>query len=264
MKTYTFHVSLPRTGKCWRKIEIGADQTLEELHLAIQDAYEFDNDHLYSFFLSGKAWDKRTEYALPEGVSPYGDMIFDIPDDFAGEDDDFDEDDVEELPENFDLNTFIQEEVKQLTTNPEEAAQLSKFLEAVLNANEKQLKPLIEDFAKTTGQNPIMVRMQMNLLRSMRDEIEGEIKRDVRRVTIGELKLKVGKEFMYLFDYGDEWRFKLRVHAVNPDAPEGSYPRIVESVGKPPPQYPEMDEEDMDWGEEDDDGGFVIFVDDEE
>ncbi|MDY6875911.1 MAG: hypothetical protein SWK90_06890 [Chloroflexota bacterium] len=32
MKTYTFHVSLPGTGRVWRKIEMRADQTLEELH----------------------------------------------------------------------------------------------------------------------------------------------------------------------------------------------------------------------------------------
>jgi hypothetical protein len=28
---------------------------------------DFDSDHLYSFFMSGRAWDDRTEY-----VSPYG------------------------------------------------------------------------------------------------------------------------------------------------------------------------------------------------
>ena len=48
---------------------------------------------------------------------------------------------------------------------------------------------------------------------------------------------------MYLFDYGDEWRFKVRVCAINPDAPEDEYPRIVESVGKAPGQYPGWDEE---------------------
>jgi hypothetical protein len=48
------------------------------------------------------------------------------------------------------------------------------------------------------------------------------------------------QEFMYLFDYGDEWRFKVRVHVINEDAdPEAEYPRLVESVGEAPPQYPE-------------------------
>jgi hypothetical protein len=72
MKTYVFHVSLPGTGRTWRKIEIGAEQTLEDLHVAIQDAYEWDADHLYSFFMSGKAWDGNSEYSLPRGSSPWG------------------------------------------------------------------------------------------------------------------------------------------------------------------------------------------------
>jgi hypothetical protein len=46
---------------------------------------------------------------------------------------------------------------------------------------------------------------------------------------------------MYLFDYGDEWRFKVRVHAINPDAPAGDYPQTVESVGEAPEQYPRWD-----------------------
>ena len=50
MKTYTFHVSIPGFGRVWRKIEMEANQTLEYLHLAIQDAFEFENDHLHSYF----------------------------------------------------------------------------------------------------------------------------------------------------------------------------------------------------------------------
>ena len=66
MKTLTFHVSLPGTGRTWRKLELRADQTLEDLHFAIQDAFEWDADHMYSFFMSGKAWDTATEYAGPD------------------------------------------------------------------------------------------------------------------------------------------------------------------------------------------------------
>ena len=33
-------------------VEIDPASTLEELHLTIQDAVEFDNDHLYEFFIS--------------------------------------------------------------------------------------------------------------------------------------------------------------------------------------------------------------------
>lgn len=65
---YRFHVALAWKPDVWRRIELRGDQTLDELHEAIQEAFNWDNDHLYSFFLSGEAWDTETEY-----VSPYAD-----------------------------------------------------------------------------------------------------------------------------------------------------------------------------------------------
>ena len=101
MKTYTFHVSLSGTGRTWRKIELRADQTLEDLHFAILRAYEWSADHLYSFFMSGKAWDSSTEYALPEGYDPWGEPLND-------EEDEEDEG-IERTPEEHEqaLRTFF-------------------------------------------------------------------------------------------------------------------------------------------------------------
>ncbi len=42
-----------------------AYETLEELHLAIQAAYRWDNDHLYSFFLNGERYDERYGFNCP-------------------------------------------------------------------------------------------------------------------------------------------------------------------------------------------------------
>jgi hypothetical protein len=57
MKTYIFKVKLKHDKRIWRRIEILGSQTLDDLHMAIQEAFNFDADHLYSFFMSGKAWD---------------------------------------------------------------------------------------------------------------------------------------------------------------------------------------------------------------
>jgi len=40
----------------YRTIAIGASATLDDLHLAIQSAFRFDNDHLYAFFMDGEPW----------------------------------------------------------------------------------------------------------------------------------------------------------------------------------------------------------------
>ena len=64
---YRFKVSLANHKDVWRTIDVRSNQTLEDLHYAIQDAFGWDDDHLYAFFLSGKAWDTSTAYFRPEG-----------------------------------------------------------------------------------------------------------------------------------------------------------------------------------------------------
>ncbi|HEX5501195.1 MAG TPA: plasmid pRiA4b ORF-3 family protein [Thermomicrobiales bacterium] len=64
---YRLKVALAWDRKVWRAIEILDNQTLDDLHLAIQRAFDWDNDHLYAFFMSGRAWDRLTEIESPFG-----------------------------------------------------------------------------------------------------------------------------------------------------------------------------------------------------
>ncbi len=151
---YTFRVRIRRPAygssrkseRIWRDIEIAANQTLEDLGQAIPDAFEFDDPHLWSFFMSGRAWDASTEYALEGKSSLFG------------------------------------------------------------------------------------------LRRS----------RFANRVRIGDLALQgqAGqKEFLYIFDYGDEWHFSVKLVRVADAVERGAtYPRVVAEHGEAPPQY-EYDED---------------------
>lgn len=58
----------------------------------------------------------------------------------------------------------------------------------------------------------------------------------VNEVTIGELYLREGQQFMYLFDFGDEWTFSVTVQKINEgiDAVESG---IREKKGESPEQY---------------------------
>ena len=62
-QTLTVKVTYRGDPDAWFIFELRADQTLDHLHEAILDAADFDPDHLYSFYLSGNAWDEDTEYA---------------------------------------------------------------------------------------------------------------------------------------------------------------------------------------------------------
>jgi Plasmid pRiA4b ORF-3-like protein len=146
---YTFRVRIldgpyapPDDVDIWREIELRGDQTLADLGDQIVAAFDFDDEHLWSFFLSGRAWDASTAYTAVE-------------------------------------------------------------------------------------------------------EDEG---RPAERLRIRHAP--AGKEFMFLYDYGDEWRLGVKLARTGEIEPGADYPRVVASHGQAPPQYGA--EDDDDWDEEDD------------
>ncbi len=77
---------------------------------------------------------------------------------------------------------------------------------------------------------------------------EGGDSLSVKGTTVAQAFPKVGKAMTFLFDYGDEWRFRVEVLAHGEREPRKRYPKVVASVGKAPPQYPDPDD---DFDEED-------------
>lgn len=67
---FVFKVSL---GKIWRIIAISSEDTLHDLHLAIQDAFNFGNDHLYAFYMDNRRFsDYRFEHPYSDN-GPWAD-----------------------------------------------------------------------------------------------------------------------------------------------------------------------------------------------
>jgi pRiA4b ORF-3-like protein len=54
---------------------------------------------------------------------------------------------------------------------------------------------------------------------------------------------KVGTKMIFLFDYGDDWRFHVEMIGKGQKQPRVKYPKIVASVGEAPEQYPDYEEE---------------------
>ena len=130
---YHFKVSLGK--KLYRVIAIGSKDTFDDLHNAIQDAFDFDHDHLYAFFIDGKRWSQSGNTFW----SPHND---------------------EGIPA---------------------------------------------------------------------DAVE-----------IGTAGLFEGKSFLYLFDFGSEWRFNVTLESIVPRESEPENAKIIESVGENPDQYPDQ------------------------
>ena len=149
---YEFRVSLARD--CYREILCGGDYTFEDIHLAIQNAFDFDNDHLYAFYLDGKERSRRSVNAPYSNEPPFTDEVL-----------------------------------------------------------------------------------------------------------ISEVGLRVKQRFLYLFDFGDQWRFDVTLLSIKSSEDVPTRPVIVKSVGEAPEQYPLYDDDwDEEWnegdeGDESDDGG---------
>jgi hypothetical protein len=65
----------------------------------------------------------------------------------------------------------------------------------------------------------------------------------VRKTKIADAFPAVGHAMLFLFDYGDEWRFYVKMKATGIKLPNTRYPRIVASQGEAPEQYPEPNDE---------------------
>jgi len=259
MKTYTFHISLPGFGRVWRKVELAADQTLEDLHFAIQNAYDWDAAHLYSFFMSGEAWDSSTEYCLPEEAF---DLADDDPDQYEEWEDEEDEGDEGFEPE------IDEATADSLRTSMGDQPPPQSFEEmlALLQTNEELRTQVKKMMSEQFGVPAFMADMVLGnvgalmgmfgegLTATMPDVDDEEEAGDVRTTTLESLELQPDQSFLYLFDYGDEWQFNVRVHAVDENASSTiQYPRVVQIVGEAPPQYPDLEDEDEEEWEEDED-----------
>jgi hypothetical protein len=68
--------------------------------------------------------------------------------------------------------------------------------------------------------------------------------KSVKRTKIEQAFRTVGSKMTFLFDYGDEWHFKVEVIGIGKPEAKARYPRVVKTVGDAPPQYPAADNDD--------------------
>jgi hypothetical protein len=74
----------------------------------------------------------------------------------------------------------------------------------------------------------------------------------VKKTKIVQAFPQVGHKLIFLFDYGDEWLFRVSVQEQGTKQQKTRYPRVVASKGEAPEQYPDPDDYDEEelatWG----------------
>lgn len=253
MKTYTFHVSIPDAGQAWRKVELTGEQTLQDLHVAIQESLEWELDDDIAFFL---------------GDDPLGDgqqyVIFDIVDDEEDEED-WEEDEL--LDEDIE-DDLVDEEIEALVDTlppldigdkprPQSMQEMLDLLDSDPGVR-AQVGQMLTD---QLGVPSFLANMVLNNAKSLLSMMpEGMVSSltglgteplDAAETSLESLDLELGRTFFYVFGQ-DDWRFDVRVEAINAEADaEAAYPRLLQASGPAPEQY--VDEDDWLWGELDDD-----------
>lgn len=65
--------------------------------------------------------------------------------------------------------------------------------------------------------------------------------KSVKKTKINEVWKNIGDKMLFLFDYGDDWRFVVELAGFGETQPKIKYPRMIKSTGVAPEQYPEVE-----------------------
>ncbi|MEZ4638633.1 MAG: hypothetical protein R2856_27350 [Caldilineaceae bacterium] len=79
---------------------------------------------------------------------------------------------------------------------------------------EAQRQELVAEFTRDTGLHADFFHDMISELQRLEenpDLLEDEEVNDVRQTQIGSLNLAQGQEFLYVFDFGDDHRFRVKV-----------------------------------------------------
>ena len=122
----------------------------------------------------------------------------------------------------------------------EGSGSLANLAEAIIGAFDFDFDHAFGFYSKLTGRYHESPE-QYELFADMEDSDSDA--GSVKRTKISQAFATVGKKMLFVFDYGDEWRFEVRLTALGEKTPKTRYPRMVASTGEAPPQYPDEDEE---------------------
>lgn len=133
-----------------------------------------------------------------------------------------------------------------------ENTNLYKLAEAIVFAYDFDFDHAFGFFSKI-AEHCFDSKDKYDLFADMKNEgIEPTGAKSVKKTKISEVWKKVGDKMMFLFDYGDDWRFVVELSGFGKKEPKIKYPRVIASKGIAPEQYPDCEDEDGEYEDEED------------
>ncbi len=248
MKTYTFHVSVPDLPDTWRRVEVAAEQTLEDLHMAIQEALDWDPDDDIAFFVGENPLEGGEQYTLG-----------------ADEDWDDEEDENSEGVDDEEIESMV-ESLPPLDLGDAPRPETMEDMLALIESNPVVRAQVRQMLVEQMGVPGFMADMMLGSLRSLVGMLPegmlagltggGPEAKNAAETSLESLALAEGQKMLYMVG-DDEWRFDVRLDAVDDNADDdGLYPLVLDGEGPAPEQY--LDDEDADplgwmWEDEEED-----------
>jgi hypothetical protein len=96
-------------------------------------------------------------------------------------------------------------------------------------------------YSKLTGRDVMRSQPKYELFADMG---EGTSAKSVKKTRIEEAFPAVGHKMLFIFDYGDDWRFTVEVIGFGQKQAKVRYPKVLKKVGDAPEQYGTWDEDD--------------------
>jgi hypothetical protein len=118
---------------------------------------------------------------------------------------------------------------------------LAKLAEAIVRAFDFEFDHAFGFYPDTKGGAVMRGRPAYELFADMGEAAGAQ---SVRKTRIGEAFREVGQAMTFLFDYGDEWLFRVELTATGHKVAKARYPRVLTKAGPSPVQYPDPDEDD--------------------
>ena len=117
---------------------------------------------------------------------------------------------------------------------------LAKLAEAIVRAFDFDFDHAFGFYPDTKGRGVMRGRPAYELFADM-GEATGT--QSVRKTRIDDAFREVGQAMAFLFDYGDEWLFRVELTGLGRKAAKARYPRVLAKAGPSPVQYPDPDDD---------------------
>lgn len=132
----------------------------------------------------------------------------------------------------------VQREIEVLNS-----VSLYELAEAIVRVYDFDFDHPFGFFSKITdGWNGLAESRRYELFADL-DPKEAHGAKSVKKTGIGTVWKNVGDKMLFLFDYGDEWRWIVTLSGFDEKKSDIEYPHVLSSGGDAPEQYAELGEE---------------------